>query len=880
MNRIPRVLSFLRRIVDTCAVALSVASALGFARAPGAAMTVVSFYALFIVPGAALRRILFPRTDGAVARAAETFLLGVVFASAAVCLGFVPGVSYGAIAAVAGAAAIALAWIPGRRLAGDGGAGEDGAAANGAAASGASTISALILAAAAVACFFALRDAGELGWSTDALDHVSFVRRSVESGNLFPRDSFYRDGDGAAPDPRKGLWHPVLSLWVRASGAPADVVWRMIPSLAVFFVLCVFHRFASAITGVGWAAWLASAFLVLFAAGEGPGWFAKIGFSRNMALVLYWGWAAFLVRWCALRRPADLWALLLVAAAGTAFHVSFALFAFSGLAAAALYVLLSREGAGWRRPFGAAAVASAAAVAAPLLARLGEAAAPRNAIHTHLQGMLRISERLVVVDPAEAATRLGLVFLLAILLSPFFLALTRGRARRGLVLGLFAVPVLVVFDPLSGAFLESRMGYLHYRMLDAAPTAAFMALAIAGLVRVVAAGGTGRRGGERPSAVRFAASIPARALAVAALAILVAFPGRVAVRQAAQSFARERRTAAAEERYVSLLGALRERVPPHATIVSDPRTSYVISAYTDHFVAVVLDQHGSPSDTLALERLRAVRDLLSPAVPAADALAWLARMRADYVVVNEDPGDAGDFFETVPPGGGRAAAAKLDRCPALFEPALRLDGFSIYRVRRDADATAAGAGCAQPLERPRACAADSLGAGATAEALVVATSSDAGAGITLSGLVLDRYTLRNIDTLTGHFCWKAPRPARYGLPFEVVVRLDTAFPKGRLYRDWYGKQYRRIVERRERRFYRFTWTERLRSGPAQPDLWPAGETMRQDFAIPLPHTLAPGAYEMRVLVRRTPYLPVRTPADYLSNEDTQSGTPVGMVYVQ
>ena len=869
MNRIPRVLPFLRRIIDTCAVALSAASALGLVKAPGAAMTVVSFYALLIVPGASLRRIFFPSTDGAVARAAEAFLLGVVFASAAVCLGFVPGVSYGAIAVVAGVSAIVLAWIPPRPAG-------DGAAAPG---SGARIISELLVAVAAVACFFALFGRGELGWSTDALDHVSYVRRSAESGALFPRDSFFRDGDGAAPDARKGLWHPVLSLWVRESGTAADAVWRMVPSLAVFFALCAFHRFAAAISGAGWAAWLATLLLVFFAAGEGPGWFAKIGFSRNMALVLFWGWIGFLVRWCVRGRRSDLAALFLVAAAGTAIHVSFALFVVSGLAAMTLYALLSREGSGWRRPFAAAAGASAIAVAAPLLARIGEAGAPRNAIHTHLQGMLRISDRLAIVDPAEVATRLGLVFLLAILIAPFFLLLSRGRGRRGLVLALFAVPVLVVFDPVCGAFLDRRIGYLHYRMLDAAPTAVFMALALVGLVRVLVRGSAGPRGEGGPSIRAIAASLPGRILALAALVLFAAFPARIAVREARAVLAGERGKAAAEELDATFVRALEERLPARATIVSDPRTSYFVSAYTDHFVAVTLDQHGSPADTLALERLRSVRDLLSPAVPAAASVGWLAASGADYVVVNEGLGEGDDFFGTMPPGGGRQTIAKLDGCPSLFEPVGRLAGFSIYRVRREGDAAAAGA-CAEPLERPRLCAADSIGAGASAEALVVATASDAGAGIALAGLVLDRYTLRTIDTLTGHFCWKAARPVSYGLPFEIVVRLDTAFPKGRFYRDWYGKQYRRVVERRERRWYRFTWTARLRSGSAQPDLWRPGETRRQDFAIPLPSALAPGAYEMRVLARRAPYLPVRTPADYLSNEDSQSGTPVGMVYVQ
>jgi hypothetical protein len=44
--------------------------------------------------------------------------------------------------------------------------------------------------------------------------------------------------------------------------------------------------------------------------------------------------------------------------------------------------------------------------------------------------------------------------------------------------------------------------------------------------------------------------------------------------------------------------------------------------------------------------------------------------------------------------------------------------------------------------------------------------------------------------------------------------------------------------------------------------------------------MAPGPYEVRVKVIRAPYLENRRVADYLSNDDSLQGVPVGMIYLR
>ncbi|HEY5132613.1 MAG TPA: hypothetical protein VII85_02905, partial [Candidatus Krumholzibacteriaceae bacterium] len=166
------------------------------------------------------------------------------------------------------------------------------------------------------------------------------------------------------------------------------------------------------------------------------------------------------------------------------------------------------------------------------------------------------------------------------------------------------------------------------------------------------------------------------------------------------------------------------------------------------------------------------------------------------------------------------------------------------------------------------------------ERLLVGTDMDVGSGFVLESLTVENYMLGPGDTLRGNFCWKASGDIPFGLPIEAVIRIDTPFPKGRLYREWYGKQYRRIVERRSGCFWRLTWQSRLMSGCAYPDMWETGRAVRQDFSLPLSRALAPGAYELRVKVRRVPYLANRYVRDYLSNDDSLQGLPVGMIYIQ
>ncbi len=867
-------------ILETVVVVLSFLAGLGAIGGPVSVRLALAFFSLFAIPGYSLSAIVFRSSGSIPETACRIFSMGLVFASVVVCAGFAPGVSYRGISFLASALAIALAFaalVLRKRGRDDANDHRSGGAARG---TGRPRVHAAIAGCALFAvCAGVFAGTGEMRWNTDSLDHVSFVNRSVESGVLFPGDSFYREGDGVSADPRKGLWHPVLSLWTYQTHASADRVWRDIPAFISFFAFCAFLLFAIRLCGSTRCAALSFAFFLLFYGGEGIAWIAKVGFSKNVAQIVLWIDMAFLLAYYRTGRRAYVVAGAFLACIGTAYHAVFALLLCVSLAGVGLYVTLLRGGFGWRGAFWRSVPYQLAGMAIPLAIRAPGAFAASNSIHTHMQGMLGFSSNLAVVDPAELATRYGVVFFFALLAVPLF-PLVAGRVeRRGLVFMLFIVPVVLVLDPLIASALERRIGYLHYRILDAAPIVVLLAVIVGGLVeRLVKGTAGGEKGGAGARPILSARGAANRVMAAIMLVVFIAFPLRTASSNVAESVRRlvEKRPPVSAA-YASLFSALEEKIPDHSVIASDPVTSYILSAYTNQFVTVVLDQHCSPADTSAIERLREARNLMSPSIPFSASVAWLERTGADYVLVNANLDGTADFFNSFLPGAASRTREKLLSCPSLAASVLDREGFCLFKIRRDRSGALEEA-CEAALTAAVPCPAS--GGSAEYPGIDDGAGTDVGAGIALVNLTVDNYMLRSGDTLAGHFCWKAARRADFGLPFDVIVRIDAPFPKGALYRDWYGKQYRRIIERRAGAYYRYTWRARLMSGAAYPDMWEEGRAARQDFALPLPASMTRGAYEVRVKVIRAAYLENRSAADYLSNDDSLQGVPVGMIYIR
>lgn len=861
--------------VNILALLLSLLTALRVLPGPDMIGVALAFYVLFLLPGYSITRLLSARTAGPLEEISRIFLAGLVFLAGILLLGFVPGLSYLHIViagSIVNTMLLLVACLVNRPLEGRDFRAEEKRKETRLGRTRIVTILLLF-----VVSFVFFYGSGETSWNSDALDHISYVRRGLDAGELFPGDSFHRDGDGVGFDPRKGIWHPAMALWAFQADTPVTTLWRVIPSFIAFFAIASFLLFVVTVTGRPLVAPLALLLFLLFYRGEGIGWLTKSGFSRNMAQVTLWIGASFMIRYAESGGRDRLYWICAASLFGTACHLVFALNMSVTCLALLLFVLFFNHGRPWRVRAVAAVAATAAAAVLPIALRASYTTRGFNLIHAHRQGMLILNERLAMVDPAEVIARLGPAFFYALLLVPFFMWAAEGGERRKLTFVLFLLPVLLVLNPFTGGMLEEGLGYLHYRALYAAPLYCYLGLALAGLLRVMVRGsgagsrekadlkragmGTGRTGGGKAWGIT--SKVAARALAALLLLLFAYLPLRLSLpglERSIMGILEEGRVA----KRMELAEQLDAVIPRHSIIASDPRTSYLISAFTDHFVTVTLDQHCSPADTAALRRLRETRDLFSPAVPLSESSEWLQDQDVGYLLVDTGLGARSDFFDTVPAGGGKIAIEKFRACGDWLEEIDSFGRYHLFRLDREALSSEGRHPCYRTAERAIGCTMER-----SAKPVFLASTD----GITLDGIAVESAEIFAGDTLRGRLCWSIERDIEYGLPFEWTIRIDGDFPRGASYRHWYGKQYRRRIEQLSGGYYRFTHSERLGSGNEQPDQWEPGSKVAQDFVIPVTEWLHGGEYVMRASFRRLTFLPNRTIGDYFLNEDSFQGIP-------
>ncbi|MBN1164762.1 MAG: hypothetical protein JXB45_09300 [Candidatus Krumholzibacteriota bacterium] len=858
--------------VNLSLVLLSLLTGLKILPGPDLGGIILAFYSLFILPGILINLLIFKAIEISIEAVARLFLSSLIFDCLLVSLGFIPGFDYPVIAAVGAGSLIILSllhYLVGRKRAEKVNRDVVGRfrPESGFTGRGKKALLALLIVVFAL-CFTFFYGSGERRVDSDSLDHISFIRRSLDSGRVMPRDSFYQEGDGEVFDPRKGIWHPLVSWLTYQSDCPVEYCWSVLPALLAFFALIIFWFYARELLESSALTILASIFLILFMRGGGLLWFTKLTYSRNIVQLMAW---ATLGYWLRYLRNRDSWMvgmIFFLALIGSSIHPVYALLI--GALWIGMLVVTHLPGEPHFPPAGfwTGSLAILAGLIIPVAVRMWFTGGTFNAIHTHRQAMMFLSGNLSVVDPVEIISQTGLGMLYAIVLSPFVFLLSPDRKKGVLTGTLFIVPVVTVLNPLWAPGLEKILGYLHYRILFAAPLMCLLSLVVSGLVRVIV------RGSSRGPRSR-TKSIPGmarRLVALLALALFILVPLRFSFSSLRHDLHDIRSPLDAPDRFGAVaLKALLADIPERSVIFSDPQTSYLISAYTDHYVTVVLDQHGSPGDGEGLQRVRNARDLFCPAVPLSDNLSWLRKKGAEFVVLNTALEKESNFYGVAPRGLTPSLVDKFLSCSFFLTELKREGGFILLRLNWGFSAAAIDSECSRALSSPPLCV--------QFEENEILPGMDIGRGIFLEGLHLDRKVFQPGDTLTGWFCWSLPGGTDFGLPLWWILRMDTEFPRGTFFREWYGKQYRRQIQQRDYCFYRFTYSRRLLSGDAFPDQWPRQEIMKQYFTLPLSPFLSPGRYDIRIKVDQRSYLANRRLADFFLNQDSQQGEFVASIVI-
>lgn len=700
---------------------------------------------------------------------------------------------------------------------------------------------------------------------TDSPDHIATVRRIVDTRVVFPTDAFFVDAGPHGADPRKGLYHPWVALVARAAHVDAVEAWRWLPALLIPVFLLAVTALTLALTRSRMSALIAAVlFPLLYGGGLGGTELRETVYSTRVGEIAALLSLAALVRFVELggRRRLGLWIAL--AWTALAVHVWYALYFAVAFGVYALGVIVVRRNAETLRRCLLAAGALAIPALPYLLFRVRQAYGPQNIIHTEPQGLLYLSDRLFTVDPQALWAWNGLGLVIVLLAAPWFWS-RRHESTGAIYLALVPWAVIgVVLNPLLLPIAHDKLGYLTMRLIWIVPVIPALATIVTALCEV-AVRGAGRR----------------RTLAWAGLAGLGLWiapqVGQAVSLVTERSVLEQRERERGPEPWRPVLEWLRQDGPRPRVLVSDPATCYSIPAYTGRHVTAFLDQHSSPNDPVALDRILDARDILSPFVDERRTLELLRKWQADAVVVNQTFREPIPFdYWSVSPELYEATREKFERHPEWFTALFAESGVFVYGLT-----PAAKAGPLPEARRVPRPVSERAGTGAPEGLAADTTYIPAIPGLTQHGTTTDRTVYAPGDTVRLLTWWSyaGSTPLAPG-SYTVFVRMDAREPSGWLYADAWQKPYRKVVERLTGKRWRIRASHRPLNGVLSPDQWQWGEIIEDRSILPLPPNMAPGVYQVRVRMLRLPHYPNTTLRDYLSDDDSMSGRIVARVVIE
>ena len=432
--------------------------------------------------------------------------------------------------------------------------------------------------------------------TSDSIDHAGYVAEIARTGDPFPSTAIYLSPGTDGQDFRKGLLHAIYGLAARHTGvSPVDVFAVMGGFLLLTMTLVVYtaansmlkHRVAAVVAalffligsdwGIGSSMVRASfypnrfgeAFLLMFIA-------SAIEYAHRGPKIA--------LRWTAV-----------YAFAATAVHVQFAVIC--AAAAGVMMLWKTCSPCGWAEHFGRTLRVALAAVAGALPFALYRffTAYQTNPLHEQVQDAVFVTDRWFIADPVQVWHSLGPLGLAAL----FCIRPLWGRRKNvpgvGYTIAALATFLAIEFVPFVLTPLYSVLKYLVFRLDAMVPVYMLPAFFVASW---------------KPYGARLTKTV----LAISILALVIPLLRQNAFTPSVLSAERRR----GPDRWARGLYQLAETLPPGSVIASDPVTSYLISAFTPHYVVCTLDQHAPPNDLHVEARMTAARDIVSPYTSARD----------------------------------------------------------------------------------------------------------------------------------------------------------------------------------------------------------------------------------------------------------------------
>jgi len=312
---------------------------------------------------------------------------------------------------------------------------------------------------------------------------------------------------------------------------------------------------------------------------------------------------------------------------------------------------------------------------------------------------------------------------------------------------------------------------------------------------------------------------------------------------------------------------MRDHLPPGQVVLSDPLTCYTVPMVTGHYVTTLLDQHSSPNDEHALDRIFDARDALDPHASWEETRAILDHYGATVVVLNDRLRIPPMLYYWRPQHEWFAAArARLDQARDAFVPVFDTGDFVVYRIDREGLAGLAGP------RRPRFFVVPYDPARGTVARRI---ADDVPA---LQSAVLWPSTVAPGDTLNGMIEWRSVQPEPRG-SYLVSMRFDRPMPGGLVAPAPVAKPVRKVIELLHHERYRFRADHLPVGGAYGVDRWRPDEVVRDSFQVTVPYDVAPGDWRVEArMIAQAPYPNYRL-SDYFHDDDYYSGLPVGTIRI-
>lgn len=697
----------------------------------------------------------------------------------------------------------------------------------------------------------------------DSPDHIAYISAVSESHEPFPEDFYYKGGGILTRDIRKGLMH---SMWGGLNALTgftgAYRIWPLISLTgSCFFILSLYASgillFRSRKTG------LIAAFLfpLAFRGGLSDYQLAYMATGFSFGRIFYVAALMVLPR---LVRQGDrrlLVFFLAASLAATGTHIAhFITLMFLTVTVSLLCLIMRKRN--WKLfalgPFVLAIPAALLLSNLPyLLLRYFRDYAPDNPIHQHVQGVMFLSGSLYILNPVvffQEVGVLGLISMAAILI------LWRAAASDDSLKVLFTAQIsyyLLVFVPFIFPFLHARLSYLLIRMEFVAPSLIMTAFLIDRLTRTTA--GVEKR------------MHPAMKAAGWALLIFAATGVSIGTaRGFAYSSGRFR-----ENRQISsfilsdVYDYMNTELVEGNVVLSDPVTSFSLPAFTGQYVVCPYDQHATPNDFTAIERLSDCRDVYSPLSTPESVSLVMAKYGARYLLLNGRlPRSVSTMYWNADREANRSLAERIEKPGSPFRKIYSGERVGLYELFRP-DSSLASGRPEHPRPEARTVGEDGL------KRSVQSGIED----IVITRFELEEKSAARGSAIRGKIGWAALGPVDFG-SYVSYMRFDTEFGKSSIYRDWYGKIYRKLIEKKDGMRYRFRADLQPLGGVFPPDTWPVGREVVDEFSISVPADISPGEYTICLKLAERTHYPNYYVKDLLSNDDYFSGVMVGNIVIK